>query len=144
VLPIGTTVVTWTVTDPAGNSSSAAQDVIVAAQVPTSITYAGSTKFKIGKSASFGVVLSASQASCVGGLSLAFSFERDPVSGAAGPAALGEATTNADGRAKLTVGTNGWKAGGYELTVSYAGNDLGCVGSSMSSDITVSAKGANP
>jgi hypothetical protein len=141
VLPIGTTVVTWTVTDPAGNSSSAAQDVIVAAQVPTSIRYAGSSKVKIGKPATFGVILSASQASCVGGLSLAFSFDRDPVTGATGPAALGEATTNPDGRAKLTIGTTGWTAGSYELTVRYAGNHLGCVGSSMSKEITVTAKG---
>jgi hypothetical protein len=141
VLPIGTTVVTWTVTDPAGNSSSAAQDVIVAARVPTSITYAGSSKVKIGKPATFGVMLSASEASCVGGLSLVFSFDRDPAIGATGPVALGEATTNLDGRAKLTIGTTGWTAGTYELTVSYAGNDLGCVGSSMTTEITVSAKG---
>ena len=145
VLPIGTTVVTWTVTDPAGNSSSAPQDVIVAAQVPTSISYAGSPKIKIGKPASFGVVLSASDPSCVGGLTLSFSFDRDPVTGATGPTALGDATTNADGRAKLTVGTTGWTAGSYELTISYPGNDLGCVGSSTSTDITVSEKGGpNP
>jgi hypothetical protein len=141
VLPIGTTVVTWTVTDPAGNSSSAPQDVIVAARVPTSISYAGSSKVRIGKPATFGVILSASQTSCVGGLSLEFSFDRHPVTGATGPAVLGQATTNADGRAKLTIGTTGWTAGTYELTVRYAGNDLGCVGSSMSTDITVSAKG---
>jgi endo-1,4-beta-xylanase len=114
---------------------------LVAEQVPTSISYAGSTKVKTGKPASFGVVLSASEASCVGGQALEFSFDRDPVSGATGPFALGEATTNADGRAKLSVGTTGWTAGTYELTVSYAGNDLGCVGSSMSTEVTVSAKG---
>ena len=141
VLPIGTTVVTWTVTDPAGNSSSAPQTVIVAARVPTSIAYAGSPKVQVGKAATFGVVLSASDASCVGGLPLSFSFDRDPVTGATGPTALGEATTNADGRAKLTVGTTGWTAGTYELTVSYAGNDLGCVGSSTSTEITVTGKG---
>ena len=114
---------------------------LVAAQVPTSIRYAGSPKVKIGKAATFGVVLSASEASCVGGLPLSFSFDRDPVTGATGPTALGEATTNADGRAKLTVGTTGWTAGSYELTVSYAGNDLGCVGSSTSTEITVAEKG---
>jgi hypothetical protein len=70
-----------------------------------------------------------------------FSFDRDPVTGATGPAALGEATTNPDGRAKLTIGTTGWTAGTYELTVRYAGNHLGCVGSSMSTEITVTAKG---
>ena len=114
---------------------------LVAEQVPTSIAYAGSTKVKIGKPASFGVVLSASEASCVGGLALAFSFDRDPVTGATGPIALGDATTNADGRAKLTVATTGWTAGSYELTVSYAGNDLGCVASSTSTEITVAGKG---
>ena len=114
---------------------------LVAAQVPTSISYAGSPKVKIGKAASFGVVLSASEASCVGGLALSFSFDRDPVTGATGPTELGEATTNADGRAKLTVATTGWTAGTYELTVSYAGNDLGCVGSSTSTEITVAGKG---
>jgi hypothetical protein len=141
VLPIGTTVVTWTVTDPAGNRSSAAQEVIVAARESTSIRYAGSPRVTIGKPATFGVVVSATEAACAGGLSLAFSFDRDPVSGATGPAALGEATTNADGRAKLTVPTAGWSAGDYELTVSYAGNEFGCVGSSMSTEITVAAKG---
>ena len=71
------------------------------------------------------MVLSASDTSCVGGLSLSFSFDRNPLTGATGSTALGEATTNADGRAKLTVGTTGWRAGSYQLTVSYAGNDLG-------------------
>ena len=83
------------------------------------------------------MVLSASEASCVGGLSLSFSLDRDPVTGATGPTELGEATTNADGRAKLKVGTTGWTAGSYELTVGYAGNDLGCVGSSTSTEIAV-------
>jgi hypothetical protein len=93
------------------------------------------------KIASFGVVLSAEEASCVGGMSLSFAFDRDPVTGATGPAELGEATTNVDGRAKLTVGTTGWTAGTYELTASYAGNDLGCAGSSTSTEISVVAKG---
>ena len=114
---------------------------LVAEQVPTSISYAGSTKVKIGKPASFGVVLSASEASCVGDQALSFSFDRDPVTGATGPTELGEATTNADGRAKLTVATTGWTAGTYELTVSYAGNDFGCVASSTSTEITVAGKG---
>ena len=92
-----------------------------------------------------GCVLSASQASCVGGQPLSFSFDRDPVTGATDPIGLGEATTNGDGRAKLTVGTTGWTAGSYELTVNYAGNDLGCVASSASTEITVAGKGgANP
>ena len=114
---------------------------LVAAPIPTSITYAGSPRVKIGKAATFAVVLSAAEASCVGGQPLSFSFDRDPVTGATGPTELGEATTNADGRAKLTVGTAGWTAGSYELTVSYDGNDLGCVASSTSTEITVAAKG---
>ena len=81
---------TWTVTDPAGNSSSAPQTVIVAERVPTSIAYAGTRKGQIGKPFSFGVVLSASEASCVGGLPLTFSLDRDPVTGEAGPADLGD------------------------------------------------------
>ena len=114
---------------------------LVATPVPTSIQYAGSPRVRIGKPATFAVVLSASEASCVGGMPLSFSFDRDPVTGATGPTELGEATTSADGRAKLTVGTTGWTAGSYELTVSYAGNDLGCVASSTSTEITVAAKG---
>ena len=141
VLPAGTTVVTWTATDPAGNSSSAPQSVIVAARVQTSIEYAGSPKVQAGKAATFGVVLSASDASCVGAVSLSFSFDRNPLTGAIGATGLGEATTNAGGRAKLTVGTTGWKAGTYQLTVSDAGNDVGCAPSSMSTQITVTAKG---
>ena len=114
---------------------------LVAEQVPTSITYAGSPKVKVGKPATFAVVLSSSEASCVSGQSLSFSFDRDPVTGATGLAELGEATTNADGRAKLTVATTDWTAGNYELTVSYAGNDLGCASSSTSTEITVAGKG---
>ena len=81
VLPVGTTVVTWTVTDPAGNSSSAPQTVIVAARVATSIEYAGSTKVQAGKAATFGVVLSASDASCVGGVSLVVLVRPQPAHG---------------------------------------------------------------
>ena len=107
----------------------------------TSIEYAGSRNVQVGKAATFGVVLSASDASCVGAVSLSFSFDRDPLTGAIGATGLGEATTNADGRAKLTVETSGWTAGRYQLTVSYAGNDVGCAGSSTSAQITVTAKG---
>ena len=46
---------------------------LVAARVQTSIDYAGSPRVQIGKPASFGVVLSAPEASCVGGLPLSFS-----------------------------------------------------------------------
>ena len=84
--------------------------MIVAERVPTSITYAGTRKGQVGKPFSFGVVVSASDSSCVGGLPLTFSLDRDPVTGEAGPTELGEATTNLDGRAKLKVGTTGWSA----------------------------------
>ena len=40
---------------------------LVAAPIPTSITYAGSPRVKMGKAATFAVVLSAAEASCVGG-----------------------------------------------------------------------------
>ena len=90
VLPIGTTVVNWTVTDPAGNSSSAPQTVIVAERVPTSIAYAGTRKGQVGKPFTFGAILSASESSCVGGLPLTFSLDRDPVTGETGPTELGD------------------------------------------------------
>ena len=115
--------------------------MIVAARIATSIEYAGSTKVQAGKTATFGVVLSPSDTSCVGGVSLAFEFDRNPLTGAIGVTALGDATTNAGGRAKLTVGTTGWRAGSYQLTVTYAGNDVGCAGSSMTTGITVTTKG---
>ncbi|HET9345402.1 MAG TPA: endo-1,4-beta-xylanase [Candidatus Limnocylindrales bacterium] len=113
---------------------------LVPAGVPTTIDYAGSRRVQIGKPPTFGVVLSAPEASCVGGRPLAFSLDRDPVTGGPGPIELGEATTNDDGRAKLTVGSTGWSAGSYLLTVASAGNDL-CAGSSTSVEITVTAKG---
>jgi hypothetical protein len=59
------------------------------------------------------------------------------VTGEAVTTVLGTATTNADGRVKLTVATNGWKAGTYTLTATYDGNNLGCVGSSTSVTLTV-------
>ena len=87
------------------------------------------------------MVLSASDASCVGALSLSFSFDRDPVSGASGATVLGEATTNGDGRAKLTVGNDRLDRRRLPADGGYAGNDLGCVGSSTSVEITVTTKG---
>ena len=76
VLPVGTTIVTWTVTDPAGNSAAAEQTVIVAARVPTAIAYAGSRRGHVGRPFTFGVVVSAPSSSCVGGLPLTFSTDR--------------------------------------------------------------------
>ncbi len=66
-----------------------------------------------------------------------FTLDRDPVTGEAVTTALGTAITNADGKVKLTVATNLWKAGKYTLSAIYDGNNLGCVGSSTSVTLTV-------
>ena len=140
VLPVGPNTVTWTVTDLSGNTATKQQTIVVHARVLTSLTYSGSKRVVVtGGSSSFtaGAVLSAPNPACVASQPVHFTLDRDPVTGAAGTTALGTAMTNADGKVKLTVATNTWKAGTYTLTTIYDGNNLGCVGSSTSVTLTV-------
>ncbi|MGA3058478.1 MAG: endo-1,4-beta-xylanase [Candidatus Limnocylindrales bacterium] len=145
VLPIGTTVVTWTVTDLAGNSSSAQQTVIVARRVPTLVLYFGSFREQVtqSSSATFGAILLATSPSCMSGMPLTFSLDRDPLTGNAGATQLGTADTNRWGFAYLTVPSDQWKAGTYTLKVAFAGNNMGCLPSSTSVRITVMAARSN-
>ncbi len=140
VLPVGSNVVTWTVTDLSGNTATKQQTIVVHARVLTSLTYSGSKRVVVtGGSSSFtaGAVLSASSPACMAGQPVHFTLDRDPVTGEAVTTALGTAITNADGKVKLTVATNLWKAGKYTLSAIYDGNNLGCVGSSTSVTLTV-------
>jgi hypothetical protein len=79
-------------------------------------------------------------AACVAGLPLTCSLDRDPLTGATSPTELGEATTNVDGQAKLTVETTGWSPGSYELTVDYPGNNLGRLPSSTAVEVTLAGR----
>lgn len=140
VLPIGSNAVTWTVTDLSGNTATKQQTIVVHARVLTSITYNGSKRVVVtGGSSSFsaGAVLSASSPACRAGQPVHFTLDRNPVTGAAGTTVLGTAMTNADGKVKLKVATNLWKAGTYSLSAIYDGNNLGCVGSYTSVTLTV-------
>lgn len=76
---------------------------------------------------------------CFARVPVVFTFDRDPRSGQPPSTVLGTATTSNSGKAKLTLRTNGWEIGTYSLTVTYAGNDTGCAGSSATVPITVSA-----
>jgi endo-1,4-beta-xylanase len=139
ILPIGTTVVTWTVTDPAGNSSSAQQTVVVHQRVPTAILYFGSYATVVGKSSTYTAtaILWTPSSACRVGMPLTFSLNRNPVTGQLGKTELGTANTDKWGFASVKVPTQDWKMGWYTLTVSYAGNNLGCAPSSTSAPIFV-------
>jgi endo-1,4-beta-xylanase len=142
VLPVGRNVVTWTVTDPAGNSSSRKQIIYVHAQVPTSLKYIGSKRVVVNTRSRSNwftpdAALSARRWACVAGQPVSFTLDRNPVTGEAVPTVLGTDNTNRAGLARLRVSSNQWMAGTYTLTVTYEGNNLGCVGSSTSVTLTV-------
>jgi endo-1,4-beta-xylanase len=140
ILPVGSNLVTWMVTDLSGNTATKQQTIVVHARVLTSLTYTGSRRAVITKKPSSftaGAILSATSLACVAGQPVRFTLDRDPVTGNAVTTVLGTAMTNADGKVKLTVATNRWKVGTYTLTAIYDGNNLGCVGSSTSVTLTV-------
>jgi hypothetical protein len=138
-LPIGTTVVTWTVTDPAGNSSSAQQMVTVHRRIHTAVLYSGSFGTVVTKSSSFkaSAFLFSYSSSCRAGMPITFTLNRDPVTGESVPTELGTVNTNSRGYASLTVPSQEWRTGWYYLTISYAGNNLGCLPSSTTVPILV-------
>jgi len=139
VLPIGTTTVTWKVTDAAGNSSTAVQQVIVARRVSTLPVYFGDRRVEVRQNSSFGfgAVLVAGTAPCMAGQTLSFSLSVDPVTGQKVTTLIGTANTNRFGFAFLNVPTSQWEPGVYRLTVSYSGNNKGCLASSTSVSIVV-------
>ncbi|RPI92783.1 MAG: hypothetical protein EHM40_11900, partial [Chloroflexi bacterium] len=142
VLPIGRNVVTWTVTDLSGNTSTKQQTIFVHARVLTSLKYTGSQLVRVhtrSRSNWFtpSAVLSARRWACEIGQPVRFTLDRNPVTGEAVPTVLGIDNTNGGGMARLRVSSNKWKAGTYTLTVIYEGNNLGCVGSSTSVTLTV-------
>lgn len=145
VLPIGENVVTWTATDLSGNSATRQQTIVVHARVLTSIQYAGRTQLVITpnpKSNTFdaGAVLSAPVKACRASMPVHFTLDRDPVTGEAVTTVLGTAVTNPGGRATLSVDYNNWMEGEYTITVTFDGNNTGCVGSSTSETLTVIAR----
>ena len=139
VLPVGKTVVTWTVTDPAGNTSTFKQTVIVARRIPTQLFYIGERQETVKKSSTLTVaaILVAPCTSCRSGMPVTFSLNRDPVTGLAVSTVIGTATTDRFGIAALRVSSKNWAEGRYTLTVSYAGNNLGCVASTDTVTIIV-------
>ncbi len=142
VLPIGTNVVTWTATDLSGNTSSLQQTVIVHARVLTSLRIAGSRTAMIvpKKKANYytaGAVLSAKDPACIVGQPVRFTLDRDPLTGEAVTTTLGTTLVDSAGKAKLKVAIDKWMLGTYTLTAIYDGNNLGCVGTSVSEMITV-------
>jgi endo-1,4-beta-xylanase len=139
VLKIGLNVVTWTVTDPSGNTSSAKQVIFVHARIQTWVAYIGSPVVTVTRAGSFplGAILVSRYPSCVASQPVSFSLDRNPVTGEAGSFQLGAATTNRFGLVLLRPSTDGWQAGKYFLTVSYAGNSYGCLPSSSSVKVTV-------
>ena len=146
VLPIGTTTVTWTVKDAAGNSSTAQQQVVVARRVTTLPVYFGGRQVEVRQTSSFtfGAILLAGTAPCMASQTLSFSLNVDPVTGQKVSTLIGTADTNRFGLAFFNVPTNQWEPGTYRLTVSYAGNNKGCLASSTTVTITVVVQPGHP
>jgi endo-1,4-beta-xylanase len=141
VLPIGTTVVTWRVTDAAGNTSTAQQVVTVARRVQTNLVYLGERLERVATNSTFatGAILLSSKSTCRAGMTLTVTLNRDPITGNTTPVQLGTATTDRFGMAALRVPSGDWKPGRYLVTVAFAGNNMGCLASSDSAWITVLA-----
>ncbi|HET9912539.1 MAG TPA: endo-1,4-beta-xylanase [Anaerolineales bacterium] len=142
VLPVGKNLVTWTVTDLSGNTSTRKQLIFVHARVETSLKYIGPRLVVVSarsKKNSFtpSADLSAPGRACERNQPVRFTLDRNPVTGEAVTTDLGIDNTNAGGIARLKVSSNKWMAGTYTLTVLYEGNNLGCVGSSTSVTLTV-------
>ena len=83
----------------------------------------------IGNSITLTATLSSSDSpSIVGGKTIAFTLNKNPLDGTSGPYSLGNSTTNGSGVASLSNSTSGWLSDVYEVTATYAGdsNIVGC------------------
>jgi hypothetical protein len=120
ILPIGRNVVTWTVTDLSGNTSTRQQTIFVHARVLTSLKYTGSRLVRVNTRSRSNwftpsAVLSARRWACEIGQPIRFTLDRNPVTGEAVPTVLGIDNTNGGGVARLRVSSNKWLAGTYTL-----------------------------
>jgi len=140
VLPIGMNTVTWTATDISGNTVSADQVIYVHARVATELYYKGKRQIIVTPKPglfSAEAQLKSRSAACTIGQPVSFTLDRDPVTGEAGPYEIGTGITSNKGKAWVKVPTDGWKAGEYTVTAVYAGNNYGCLPSTISAKIVV-------
>jgi predicted outer membrane repeat protein len=110
-------------------------------QAPTTLAYNGDGVVVIGGTLVPAALLSSATASCIAGQTVAFSLDRNPMTGAAGSFALGSATTDAGGQATLSpVSAGGWLGGVYDLTATFAGA-ADCLGSADTATLSVASPG---
>jgi hypothetical protein len=132
-------------TDAVGNpntaSTSTDNTVTWQMQAATSLLYNGPQIVNAGDSFQPAARLSSPRAACVSGQPISFTLDRDPTNGAAGPYALGTATTNSSGQATLAaISTTGWQEGIYDLTATFSGT-ASCLASSDEATLTVASPG---
>jgi hypothetical protein len=120
----------------ANSSGTLGQSVNRAA---TSLLYNGGQIVVAGVSLTLGAQLSGRSA-CLGGRTINFSLDANPLSGSVGAYALGSFATSLGGAVSRVLSTAGWQEGVYTLTAAFAG-DGNCVGSSDSATLTVAVPG---
>ena len=123
------------------SSSTSAAEPHQVNPASTTLLYNGAQIVIVGSSFKPAALLSSSYSPCVSGQSIAFSLDRDPTNGNAGPYALGTATTNSSGQATLgAVGTTGWQEGVYTIFSVFSGT-TNCTPSSYAATLTVGSSG---
>jgi hypothetical protein len=127
-------------TDNAGNTSTeATYSWVVTAS--TSLLYLKETLVIVGSNLPVSAQINSPLATCTGaGVTITFSLDRNPLTGAAVNTQIASAVTNAFGIASTTVSTAGWIPGIYEITAAFAGTAT-CSASSYSAVLTVASPG---
>jgi Bacterial Ig-like domain (group 3)/Bacterial Ig-like domain (group 1) len=106
----------------------------------TSMLYNGQQFVSVGNPLSLGAQLSSSVSACVGGQSVAFSLDRNPLDGTPGAYPLATALAGSGGQASASVSTTGWQDGAYQVTAAFAGT-TSCAGSSDTGLLTAASPG---
>ncbi len=100
----------------------------------TTTTYTGASKGFVAKKNAklmLSARLTSSDSACVAGRAVTFSFDKNPTTGTAPSFDVGPVISAANGVAKLSVSTEPWVPGTYQVTVTTSAR-VGCLGSSSS------------
>jgi YVTN family beta-propeller protein len=110
---------------------------------PAATTLTSKTPLTVGAGTTFtpSATLTSLAAACQSGQPVQFSIDRNPVTGAQTPYALGTGVSGPSGDATGSpVSATGWQGGAYTLTATYAGTPS-CTGSTATAPLSVSVAG---